>query len=129
MYETYNYLAKLIRENQNIDNLLDNYKKILICFSPVIPHFANECLEDLKENNDIRWPEYDEKLIDDKEINFVVQINSKKRAIINVRKDLNEEDVMKILVDEKIKEKYFEKKKIKKKIFVKNRLINILTDE
>ncbi len=129
MYETYNYLAKLIRENQNIDNLLDNYKKILICFSPVIPHFANECLEDLKENNDIRWPEYDEKLIDDKEINFVVQINSKKRAIINVGKDLNEEDVMKILVDEKIKEKYFEKKKIKKKIFVKNRLINILTDE
>ena len=72
---------------------------------------------------------YDEKLIDDKEINFVVQINSKKRAIINVGKDLNEEDVMKILVDEKIKEKYFEKKKIKKKIFVKNRLINILTDE
>mgnify|MGYP001994419802 FL=1 len=129
MYETYNYLAKLIRENQNIDNLLDNYKKILICFSPVIPHFANECLEDLKENNDIKWPEYDEKLIDDKEINFVVQINSKKRAIINVGKDLNEEDVMKILVDEKIKEKYFEKKKIKKKIFVKNRLINILTDE
>ena len=48
---------------------------------------------------------------------------------MNVGKDLNEEDVMKILVDEKIKEKYFEKKKIKKKIFVKNRLINILTDE
>ena len=31
----------------NLKNLEDNYKKILICFSPVIPHFAHECLVDL----------------------------------------------------------------------------------
>ena len=48
MYETYNYLIKLYKKKKNIKKLKENYKKILICFSPVIPHFTNECLNELK---------------------------------------------------------------------------------
>ena len=28
---------------------------------PVIPHFANECLEIIKIKKNIKWPKYDEK--------------------------------------------------------------------
>ena len=47
MYESYNFLIDFIKKNKNLNNLEKNYKKILVCFSPVIPHFANECLDDL----------------------------------------------------------------------------------
>ena len=44
IYETYNYLNKYIKDNNDILNLESNYIKIITCLSPVIPHFANECL-------------------------------------------------------------------------------------
>ena len=28
--------------------IFENYEKILICMQPVIPHFANQCLKELK---------------------------------------------------------------------------------
>ena len=46
MYETYNYLIKFLKMHKNIKNLKENYKKILICFSPVIPHFQVNVLNE-----------------------------------------------------------------------------------
>ncbi len=129
MYETYNYLTSYIKQNKNLKNLKENYKKILICFSPVIPHFTSECFEDLDITYDITWPEYDQTKIETEAIKFVIQINSKKRALLNVKKDINEDDIMKLLKKEKIVSKYLDKKEINKVIFVKNRLINILINE
>ena len=48
MYETYNFLINKVKNNKRSKNLRQSYKKLLICFSPIIPHFSNECLEDLK---------------------------------------------------------------------------------
>ena len=129
MYETYNYLTSYIKQNKNLKNLKENYKKILICFSPVIPHFTSECFEDLDITYDITWPEYDQTKIETEAIKFVIQINSKKRALLNVKKDINKDDIMKLLKEEKIASKYLDKKEINKVIFVKNRLINILINE
>ena len=79
MYETYNFLIKNIKNKKNINNLTENYKKLLICFLPVIPHFVNECLTDLNLHKNIEWPEFDKSKIEDEEINLVVQINGKER--------------------------------------------------
>ena len=62
-----------------------NYKKILICFSPVIPHFANECLENLKLNKEVRWPIFDKNILETDEVKYVIQINGKKRSIITAK--------------------------------------------
>ena len=59
----------------------------------------------------------------------MVQINGKKRGIIKVIKDIGEEELMKMIKNDKMIEKYLNNVKIKKTIFVKNRLINILIDE
>ena len=47
MYETYNFLIKHIEKDINSKDLLDNYKKILTIFSPIIPHLTSECLHDI----------------------------------------------------------------------------------
>ena len=77
MYETYNYLINYKR-HYRYKNLEENYKKILICFSPVIPHFSNECLKDLKYSSNFVWPEYNEKFLEEDLINIVIQVNGKK---------------------------------------------------
>ena len=129
MYETYNYLINFIKDKQDLKNLEDNYKKILVCFLPVIPHFSSECLSDLNTNEEIKWPDYDKSILDNEEVKFVVQINGRKRAILNVKKDISENELLKLAKDNNIIDKYLSNTEINKVIFVQNRLINILTNE
>ena len=129
MYETYNYLTNYINKNSDLRNLRENYIKILTCFSPVIPHFTSECLSEIKAIQEIRWPEYDKSILETTETNFVIQVNGKKRTVLKVKKDIQENDLLKLVKENKIASKYLVSKEIKKVIFVKNRLINILVNE
>ena len=129
MYETYNFLIKYIKDYNNISNLEKNYRDILICFSPVIPHLANECLSDIKEEKIIKWPKFDEKILEKEKINFVIQINGKKRLILNVKKNITEAEILELVKKDKITNKHLDEKIIKKIIFIENRLVNILTNE
>ena len=45
LHETYNFLNKILNKQFNKKVLSENYKKILIIMSPVIPHIINECFE------------------------------------------------------------------------------------
>ena len=129
MYETYNYLNNYIKKHKNLKNLKDNYKKILICFTPILPHFANECFEDLGIKDNIEWPKYDLAVLENEEINFVIQVNGKKRSILSIKKGSKEKDIMKLIKKDKMIDKYLNNKEIKKVIFVENRLMNILVNE
>ena len=129
MYEAYNYLINYIKKNTNIKNLEINYNKLLICFLPVLPHFASECLDDVGKLGNISWPDYDNELLKSEEINFVVQINGKKRSILKVKKDTDESEVLKAIKSDSLTKKHLKNRNMKKIIFVKNRLINILLDE
>ena len=93
---------------------------------PVLPHFANECLENLRLKRDLVWPEFDSKLTTDEEITFVIQINGKKRGLILSKRDTDEKNLFEKVLKEKNISKYINEKKIQKKIFVPNKLINIL---
>ena len=129
MYEAYNYLINYIKKNTNIKNLEINYNKLLVCFLPVLPHFASECLDDVGKLGNISWPDYDNELLKSEEINFVVQINGKKRSILKVKKDTDESEVLKAIKSDSLTNKHLKNRNMKKIIFVKNRLINILLDE
>ena len=82
MYETYNFLINYIKKTKGIQNLEINYKKILVCFTPIIPHFTNECLNDLDPKFNMKWPDFDKFSIKEDNINYVIQINGKKRSIL-----------------------------------------------
>ena len=125
-HEMYSSLNKILSNKIEKERLIENYKKILITMSPVIPHFSKECLELIDEKEKIRWPEVNEEfLIEDKK-NFVIQINGKTRGIIAADKNISEKILLtKINENSKLKN-YIEGKTIKKKIFIAEKLINII---
>ena len=129
MYEAYNFLSKYIEKDLDINNLIENYRKILVVFSPIIPHFTSECLQTLKFENENIWPEIDAKYLEEEVVNFVVQINGKKRGLLKVKKDMSQDNILEEIKNNQNTNKYLENKKIKKVIFIKNKLINLLINE
>ena len=129
IYALYNFLSKEVDKEIDSEALAINYSKILIIISPAIPHFASECLEDLNIEDQIKWPEVDKKFLKSDKIDYVVQINGKKRAILNENINLDQETLLVKVKSNKLSKKYLEGKSINKIIFVKNRLINLLTNE
>ena len=108
--------------------LIQNYKKILIAINPVAPHLSSECIEMLNINENLHWPDVEEKFLFEENIKFVVQFNGKTRKIIISKKDTTESTLLaKIKEDNKLNG-YLNNKNIQKKIFIPNRLINIITD-
>jgi leucyl-tRNA synthetase len=93
--------------------------------NPFIPHFSNECLNIINEDQ-INWPVVAEEDLIEEKINFVVQINGKKRAILNIKRDMIENDIIEIIKINAEVENFLKEQKIKKSIFVPNRLINII---
>ncbi len=129
IYETYNFLNKEIEASLDSETLKKNYKNIIILFSPAIPHFSSECLNDLGYEELVDWPKIDKELLQEEKVDYVVQINGKKRAILNESRDIDQESLLNIIKSNKILEKYLKDKPIDKIIFVKNRLINLLINE
>jgi len=125
LYEMYNFLIKEIEKPIKKAILVENYKKILILMSPFIPHLTSECLDDIDQGQ-LKWPIASKDQLVDENINFVVQINGKKRAILKVKRDVDEKSVLKEIQFNKETEKLLKDQKIQKTIFVSNRLINII---
>ena len=125
LYEMYNFLIKETDKPIKKEILIENYKKILILMNPFIPHFSNECLNTINENQ-IKWPKISKEDLIEEDINFVVQINGKKRAILKVKRDVVEKEILEIIKLNLEIEKFLKDQTIKKSIFVPNRLINII---
>jgi leucyl-tRNA synthetase len=126
LHEMHSYLIKTVEKKYSKKTLIENYKKILVVINPIIPHFSLECLKNIEETTSLTWPNYDEELIIENIIPFVVQINGKKREVFEIERDLSEENILKIIFQNKNINKHLFDKTIKKKIFVSNRLINII---
>ncbi len=129
IYEIYNFVNKEIEKNIDSKSIKDNYKKILLLFAPAIPHFASECLEEIGYQDIIEWPKVDKNLLVDEKVDYIIQINGKKRLILKENRDIDQESLLKIVKSNKLSEKYIKNKSIVKIIFVKNRLINLLVDD
>jgi len=125
-HEIYGFLSKLIEKGENFTNLKENYTKILTIMSPVIPHLVCECLEKIDSNKKIKWPEVEKKFISSDKLNLVIQINGKKRAIIETVRGMKEEKILELIKNNKLIDKYIVNKKINKIIYVKDKIINII---
>ena len=122
---------ELEKKNTKLEDIVSTYKKYLIIVSTFIPFISNECWEKITGKNDLNeqnWPETEDFSLTKENFDIVIQINGKKRAIINAIKDEDEENILskslaikniKVILDQKI---------IKKKIFLRNKLLNIVTD-
>jgi leucyl-tRNA synthetase len=127
-----NLNEEIDKKTLNQENIINAYKKYLIIISSFIPYIANECWEKITKENNLssqEWPKIEDTLIKKDRFDVVIQINGKKRAIINAIKDEKEENVFsKSLAIKNIKV-ILEEKTIIKKIFIKNKLLNIVTND
>ena len=126
IHELYGLINKEIKNKYTKKTLIENYKKIIFCLIPVLPHLSNEIIENLNLKEEIVWPKYDDKLLIEETISYVIQINGKKRALLKTDKNITEDDLLKLISDDSTLRKYLESKKIKRKIFVPGKLINII---
>ena len=114
------------------DILIEVFKKYLIIISAFTPYIANECWEKITKKTDIviqEWPKFNNESLKKDQFNVVIQINGKKRAIINAANNETEDNIFsKSLAIKNIKV-ILDKSIITKKIFVKNKLLNIVTNE
>jgi len=125
LHETYNFLIKEI-ENTDIKDLEENYSKILILMSPLLPHLVEECLKDLQKNKNVSWPEAQKEYLEEKFVNIVIQINGKKKSLIKIEKDLDEKVLLENVKKDKKITNFLEKKSVFKHIIVKNKLVNLI---
>ena len=126
LHEMYSFMIKEINKGYKSKTIKENYEKILTTMMPIIPHFSSECLNILSISDKVTWPTYDESQLEESTNIIVIQINGKKRGIIDTKKDTNEDDLIKLISNDEKITKHFDKNKIKKKIYIKNKLINII---
>jgi leucyl-tRNA synthetase len=60
---------------------------------------------------------------------MVIQVNGKKRSIINCKKEISEDSLIKLIKGDKKLDKFIKNKKIARSIFIKNKLINLIVEE
>lgn len=119
--------------NSNVDANVIKYtlRNLLIMMSPIMPHLADECSEMLgykavTECNE-QFPEYDNSLIDDNVIQLPVQVNGKMRALVNVKKGLSNDEIIDVILQSGLIEKYVnDKTMIKKAIIIPGKIVNLI---
>jgi len=133
LYILLNYINEEIeKQSLNKEDIIDTYKKYLIIISAFIPYIANECWEKITEKQDLilqKWPVIDESFLHKENFDIVIQINGKKRAIINATNNESEDSILSKSLAIKNIQVILDKKIIAKKIFIKNKLLNIVTHD
>ncbi len=107
----------------------EDCKTFLKLLAPFAPHITEELWYELGETESIHlapWPKYDESKVVESEITIGVQINGKVRTEITLTKDMEKNEIEKLVMElPKVKD-YTEGKTIEKIVIVPNRIINIV---
>ena len=93
---------------------------------PFTPHLAHECLSNLNCKEVTKWPKISKKILENIKINMVIQVNGKTRDVLNIRKELSEIEINKLVMKSSKANKHLMNKKIIKTIFIKNKIINYI---
>ena len=128
IHEIYNLIYEHIVNNKTSNKTLKNeWEKITMLLMPLTPHLANECCE--KINKKFYWPIYNPKLLKDENCTIVIQVNGRKRGIFEMPINSEENKVIKKAKTIDNVTKYIENTKIIKNIYIKNKLINFITEK
>ncbi len=130
IYELTNFISTFEPDNNNDKYALRESLVILIrILEPMIPHIAEECWSIIggkKLLSDRSWPIYNEKYIQDDMVQIVIQVNGKKRAILEIENDSEQDKVINKLKNIENIQILKDLNDVKKIIFVKNKILNIV---
>ena len=105
----------------------EELRTFLILLNPMAPHVTSEIFERVFKTDILNesWPKYDERFLVADTVNLPIQINGKMFKVIQVAKDISQEDLLKKIA-EKFPEVYNTQTVLKKVIYVPNRIVNLI---
>ncbi len=121
--------VNLLRSDEGGQVTRDLTEPLVLLLSPFAPHFAEECWERLGHHEsvfDACWPDFDEQLAREAEIEIVVQVNGKVRSRLTVRPGISEEEAIRLAKADESVRKFVTGKEIRKEIWVPDRLVNLV---
>ena len=93
MHEIYNLLCSHLLNNKTSNKTLkDEWEKITMLLMPLTPHLAHECCEKL--NKKFYWPQYDKNLLKDENCKIVVQVDGRKRGLLEMPINTQEKTII-----------------------------------
>jgi leucyl-tRNA synthetase len=100
---------------------------LLRVLSPIAPHIAHHLWRELRFGDDVmqaRWPEPDPAALEQDEIEYVLQVNGKKKGSFRVPRGASKEETANLAIS--AAQGYLGNQKPKKEIVVPGRLVNLV---
>jgi leucyl-tRNA synthetase len=116
-----------LREEGSTDrNLVEG---LILMLAPFAPHFAEESWERLDHDTSIfnaRWPEWDEALVVEDQVEVVIQVSGKTRGRVSVPRNAEQGTVVAAAQLDAAVRRFTEGKEVRKVVYVPNRLLNLV---
>jgi leucyl-tRNA synthetase len=124
-------LANAIEKDDGADAAARRFavETMIRLMTPMTPHFAEEAWAALGHEGmavDAPWPEADAGLIEEASVAVAVQVMGKKRAVINLPRDLDKAEVEARALAEPNVQRAMDGKPPRKVVVVPNRIVNVV---
>ena len=130
---SHSYLSKQTEDEDWAlkDVNIDILKNFLIILNPFAPHITEEIFEKLNIHGqgpitNQQWPVFNDSLLVAEKMTVAVQINGKTRGTVELDNDLDQEDIVKYILNDADLKKYLKGVVIIKEIYIPNRLVNFV---
>ena len=131
--ELLNFLVSIESKEKVPTNIKQEvFESVVLMLNPFVPHIAKALWQELRPNKEIdieSWPEVDLTALEVDEVSIVVQVNGKLRANMLISKKDSEDEIKNKAIIHDGVEKYTRNVDIKKIIYIKQKLINIVTGQ
>jgi len=105
-----------------------HFETLVLLLSPFAPHLSEELWHNYLHHRKLvsanKWPGYNKRLIEEKNLVLIIQVNGKTRGTVKIKKGISQNKAQKLTTP--LIKKYLDKCKIKKIIFVEDKLINFV---
>jgi len=134
LMEYLNYLieAKVKVKIEESPEMWEEYGKILvILLSPFAPHISEELWQKLGGTQSIfleEWPKFNPNFIEKDTVKIIIQVDGKLRDEAVVPLNITKKKAYELALESAKVQKHLTNKKVNKIIYVKNKLINLVTE-
>lgn len=108
-----------------------DFGSFLVLLNPFAPHLTEELWSVLGNTESVclaSWPIYDDNLLFDNLVTIAVQVNGKVRDSLLISVDVSEAEVVAAALDSEKVQKYLTGKAVKKQIYIKGKILSIVTN-
>jgi len=125
----YKYDLDVKNDNKNVALIKEIALKFIRIIAPFAPHFAEEMWHRYGNERSVfltSYPVEDKKWLEKDVIELPVQVNGNVKFKIEVNKDLSNEQIEKMVLEDEKLNTYLNGKSVKKVIVIKGRIVNIV---